>query len=44
MNNLVEPVLEYDIDLRESMRQDMGGLPKVPTQSKEQAENNEPPF
>jgi hypothetical protein len=44
LNNLVEPVLEYDVDLRELMRQDMGGLPKVPTQSKEQAENNEPPF
>ncbi len=31
LNNLVEPVLEYDTDLRKWMRQDLGGLPKVPT-------------
>lgn len=30
LNNLVEPVLEYDTDLRKWMRQDLGGLPKVP--------------
>jgi len=26
----VEPVLEYDTDLRKWMRQYLGGLPKVP--------------
>jgi hypothetical protein len=44
LNNLVEPVLEYDIALRQRMRQAMGGLPKAPSQPKEQAEDNQPPF
>jgi hypothetical protein len=35
LNNLVEPVLEYDVELRQRMRQDMGGLPKVPTNAGE---------
>jgi len=35
LNNLVEPVLEYDVELRQRMRQDMGGLPKVPTSAGE---------
>jgi hypothetical protein len=30
LNNLVEPVLAYDAELRQRMRQDMGGLPKAP--------------
>jgi hypothetical protein len=44
LSNLVEPVLEYDVALRQLMRQDMGGLPKASTQPKEQAENDGPPF
>ena len=44
LSNLVEPVLEYDVALRQLMRQDMGGLPKVSTQPKEQAKNDAPPF
>jgi hypothetical protein len=44
LNNLVEPVLEYDVELRELMRQDMGGLPKVPPPSEDQGEDNQPPF
>jgi len=30
LNNLVEPVLEFDTQLRQQMRTDLGGLPKVP--------------
>jgi hypothetical protein len=30
LNNLVEPVLDYDTELRQRLRQDLGGLPKVP--------------
>jgi hypothetical protein len=44
LSNLVEPVLEYDVALRQLMRQDMGGLPKAATQPKEQASNDAPPF
>jgi hypothetical protein len=44
LSNLVEPVLEFDVALRQRMRQDMGGLPKAPSQSKEQAKDNQPPF
>jgi len=44
LSNLVEPVLECDVALRQSMRQDMGGLPKVPSPSKEQVEDNQSPF
>jgi len=29
LNNLVEPVLEYDTQLSKQMRKDLGGLPKV---------------
>jgi hypothetical protein len=30
LNNLVEPVLEYDTQLSKQIRKDLGGLPKVP--------------
>lgn len=30
LNNLVEPVLGYDTQLGKQMREDLGGLPKVP--------------
>ena len=30
LNNLVEPVLEYDTQLGKQMREDLGGLPKAP--------------
>ena len=30
LNNLAEPALLYDDELRKGMRQDLGGLPKVP--------------
>lgn len=33
LNNLAEEVLEYDDELRKNMRQDLGGLPKVPQPS-----------
>ena len=32
LNNLAEDVLDYDDELRKNMRQDLGGLPKVPTE------------
>ena len=32
LNNLAEDVLDYDDELRKAMRQDLGGLPKVPEQ------------
>lgn len=41
LNNLVEPVLEYDTDLRKWMRQDLGGLPKVPTGAETLGETDE---
>lgn len=44
LNNLVEPVLEYDTILRERMRQDMGGLSKAPTAPGVQAEDETSPF
>jgi hypothetical protein len=44
LNNLVEPVLAYDGELRESMRQDMGGLPKVPTRAGEPNDPDGPLF
>jgi hypothetical protein len=44
LNNLVEPVLEYDVELRQRMRQDMGGLPKVPTNVGEPNGPDGPPF
>jgi hypothetical protein len=44
LNNLVEPVLEYDVELRQRMRQDMGGLPKVPTNAGEPNGPDGPPF
>lgn len=40
LNNLVEPVLEYDTQLRKQMREDLGGLPKVP--EKEPNESGSP--
>jgi transposase-like protein len=30
LNNLVEPVLDYDTQLRKQMREDLGGLAQVP--------------
>jgi hypothetical protein len=33
LNNLAEPVLEVDARLRQRMRDDLGGLPKVPDQT-----------
>ena len=33
LNNLVEPVLDFDTQLRQRMRDDWGGLPKVPDQA-----------
>ena len=41
LNNLAEDVLDYDDELRKNMRQDLGGLPKVPTKLRSDAE---PPF
>jgi hypothetical protein len=32
LNNLVEPVLDFDTKLRQQMRDDLGSLPKVPDQ------------
>ena len=44
LNNLVEPVLAYDVDLRERMRQDLGGLPKVSASPREPGDPDGPPF
>jgi hypothetical protein len=41
LNNLAEEVLDYDDELRQNMRQNLGGLPKVPT---EQRPETDPPF
>ncbi len=41
LNNLAEEVLDYDDELRKNMRQDLGGLPKVPT---ELHSETDPPF
>jgi len=41
LNNLAEEVLDYDDELRKNMRQDLGGLPKVPTEQRPEAD---PPF
>lgn len=30
LNNLVDDILDYDDELRKDMRQDLGGLPKIP--------------
>ena len=32
VTNIVEPVLKHDTQLRQSLRQDLGGLPPVPEQ------------
>jgi hypothetical protein len=40
LNNLAEAVLGYDDELRKNMRQDLGGLPKVPQVSVDEPENN----
>jgi hypothetical protein len=42
LNNLAEPVLELDTELRQRMRQDLGGLPAVPTDEPQAGEF--PPF
>jgi hypothetical protein len=39
LNNLAEAVLDYDDQLRKSMRQDLGGLPAVPECSPEEPES-----
>lgn len=44
LNNLVEPVLEYDAELRKRMRQDAGGLPKVPPNAGEPNASDGPLF
>ena len=41
LNNLAEPVLKYDKQLRKQMREDLGGLPKVP---ENEPPEGEPPF
>lgn len=41
LNNLAEDVLDYDDELRQNMRQELGGLPKVPT---ELCSETDPPF
>ena len=41
LNNLVEPVLDYDTQLGKQMRADLGGLPKVP---KTEPTEGEAPF
>jgi len=41
LNNLTDEVLDYDDELRKQMRQDLGGLTKVPHRS---AEETQPPF
>jgi hypothetical protein len=33
LSNVAEPVLKADTQLREQMRQDLGGLPAVPQQA-----------
>lgn len=45
LNNLVEDVLAYDDELRQNMRQDLGGLPMVPEYSSdvEQAASSDSP-
>jgi hypothetical protein len=42
LNNLAEDVLDYDDELRKNMRQDLGGLPKVPQHTP--VEPNSPPL
>jgi hypothetical protein len=44
LNNLVEPVLDYDVELRQRMRQDMGGLPKAPASAGEPSDPDGSPF
>jgi hypothetical protein len=39
LNNLAEDVLDYDDELRQNMRQDLGGLPKVPTELRPEADS-----
>jgi transposase-like protein len=41
LNNLADDVLDYDDELRKAMRQDLGGLPKVPEQKP--VESDSPP-
>jgi hypothetical protein len=49
LNNLAEPLLALDTQLRQQMRDDLGGLPTVPEQGEEAIENGgakeqRPPF
>ena len=47
LNNLAEPVLAFDTQLRQQMRADLGGLPAVPGSAEQEvADNNSehPPF
>lgn len=40
LNNLAEVVLDTDDELRKDMRQDLGGLPKVPQTTPKEGEEN----
>ena len=42
LNNLVDDILDYDDELRKDMRQDLGGLPKVPKDAP--GEGDSPPL
>jgi hypothetical protein len=42
LNNLADDVLDYDDELRKIMRQDLGGLPKVPGQKP--MDSDSPPY
>lgn len=47
LNNLVEDILVYDDELRQNMRQDLGGLPMVPEYSSDagkEAASDSPPM
>ena len=49
LNNLTEPLLALDTQLRQQMRNDLGGLPAVPEQAEEAMEKGgekeeRPPF
>lgn len=51
LNNLSEPLLEMDTELRSSLRKELGGLPKVPQQCQSEAQlsknhnwSDTPPF
>ena len=44
LNNLVDPVLDYDAELRQRLREDRGGLPKAPANLKGPTDPEGPPF